>query len=165
MPFRVGVGFDAHRLVGDRPLILGGVEIPHHSGLLGHSDADVLTHVIIDALIGAANLGSIGLLFPDSDPRYKGIASITLLDQVVERVHENGFIVGNVDTVVVAQTPKLMPYRDQMILQLSQTLRTDPNNISVKATTTETLGYEGSGEGISAHAVVLIYRHDNNPNR
>lgn len=152
------MGFDAHRLVQGRPLILGGVTIPHSTGLLGHSDADVLVHVIIDALIGAANLGSIGLLFPDSDIQYKGVASTVLLSQVVTLVRDAGFEIGNIDTVLVAQAPKLMPYRDEMRSVLSAVLGVGTDQISIKATTTETLGYEGRSEGISAHAVAIIYR-------
>lgn len=157
-PFRVGVGYDAHRLVPGRPLVLGGITIPHATGLLGHSDADVLVHVIIDALIGAANLGSIGLLFPDTDPQYKGIASVKLLEQVMHRVRDMGYELGNVDTVLVAQAPKLMPYRDAMQATVAEVLRVDPMQVSIKATTTETLGFEGRSEGISAHAVAVLYR-------
>ncbi len=157
-PFRVGMGYDAHRLVADRRLVLGGVTIPHSTGLLGHSDADVVVHVIIDALIGAANLGSIGLLFPDSDPQYKGIASIRLLEIVMARVRATGYELGNVDVVVVAQKPKIMPYREAMITTVAGVLGGDVSQVSIKATTTETLGFEGREEGISAHAVAIIYR-------
>jgi len=157
-PFRVGMGYDAHRLVNDRRLVLGGVTIPHSTGLLGHSDADVLVHVIIDALIGAANLGSIGVLFPDSDPQYKGIASIRLLEIVMARVRATGYELGNVDVVVVAQKPKIMPYREEMITTVAGVLGVDVSQVSIKATTTETLGFEGREEGISAHAVAIIYR-------
>jgi 2-C-methyl-D-erythritol 2,4-cyclodiphosphate synthase len=156
-PFRVGMGVDAHALVEGRPLILGGVHIPHPKGLLGHSDADVLTHVIIDAVIGAAGLGSIGMLFPDTDPQYKGIASTALLANVVGRIRDIGFEVGNIDAVVVAQAPKIMPHRDAMRECLAMTLGIDISAVSLKATTTERLGFEGREEGISAHAVALIY--------
>ncbi|NDC82597.1 2-C-methyl-D-erythritol 2,4-cyclodiphosphate synthase [bacterium] len=164
-PFRIGIGFDAHRLVENRPLILGGVTIDYHRGLLGHSDADVLTHVIIDALIGAADLGSIGLLFPDSDPQYKGVASTTLLQQVVAKVRSKGFEIGNVDSVIVAQAPKLMPFRDEMKKNLAAIMAISTTDISIKATTTETLGFEGQGDGISAHAVALIVAHEHRQNR
>jgi 2-C-methyl-D-erythritol 2,4-cyclodiphosphate synthase len=157
-PFRIGMGYDAHRLVENRPLILGGVHIPYSLGLLGHSDADVLVHVIIDALIGAANLGSIGQLFPDSDPQYKGVASTDLLAQVAIRVREAGYEIGNIDTVLVAQAPKVMPYSAQMKSVIAAVIGVDIQQISIKATTTETLGFEGRGEGISAHAVALLYR-------
>ncbi len=158
LPFRVGIGFDAHAFSADRPLILGGVLIPHRHGLSGHSDADVLTHVIIDALIGAANLGSIGVLFPDTDPQYKGIESIKLLEKVVNLVHQSGYVIGNVDTVIVAQAPKLMPHRQAMQNNLATALQVDLDQVSVKATTTEKLGFEGQELGISAHAVVLLVR-------
>ncbi len=157
-PFRVGMGYDAHRLVVGRDLVLGGVTIPHSTGLLGHSDADVLVHVMIDALIGAANLGSIGLLFPDSDPQYQGVASVRLLETVMGRVRAMGYELGNVDGVVVAQNPKIMPYRDAMITTVAGALGVDIGQVSIKATTTESLGFEGREEGISAHAVAIIYR-------
>lgn len=157
-PFRIGIGYDAHALTEGRPLILGGVHIPHPYGLMGHSDADVLTHVMIDALIGAANLGSIGMLFPDTDPQYKGIASVRLLGKVVDRVHALGYKVGNVDSVIVAQAPKLMPYRDAMQATLADWLQVDLDQVSIKATTTENLGFEGEKRGISAHAVALLVR-------
>lgn len=153
---RIGMGVDAHRLVEGRPLILGGIAIPHHKGLLGHSDADVLTHVIIDAIIGALCLGSIGVLFPDTDPQYKGISSLKLLSFVVEKMKMAGYRIGNVDTVVVAQEPKLKSHMEAMRTSLAKVLEASPTDVSVKATTTETLGFEGRQEGISAHAVVLL---------
>lgn len=153
---RVGIGYDAHRLVDDRPLVLGGVTIPHTKGLLGHSDADVLLHAICDALLGAAGLGDIGKHFPDTDPAYKGIASLELLEAVGEKISRNGFSCINIDAVIVAQKPKLFPFMEEMESNIAAALRTAPASVNVKATTTEGLGFEGAGEGISAQAVVLI---------
>lgn len=153
---RVGFGYDVHRLVDGRPLILGGVEIPYDKGLLGHSDADVLAHAVMDALLGAAGAGDIGRHFPDSDDRYKGISSLTLLSRVGEVLHEKGFAVGNIDAVVVAQQPKLAPYIEAMELNLAKALSIDPARINVKATTTEGLGFTGTGEGIAAYGTALI---------
>lgn len=153
---RVGFGYDVHRLVDGRPLILGGVEIPYDKGLLGHSDADVLVHAVMDALLGAAGAGDIGRHFPDSDDRYKGISSLTLLSRVGEVLHEKGFAVGNIDAVVVAQQPKLAPYIEAMELNLAKALSIDPARINVKATTTEGLGFTGTGEGIAAYGTALI---------
>lgn len=154
--FRIGHGYDVHRLVEGRRLVLGGVEIPYEKGLLGHSDADVLTHALCDALLGAAALGDIGRLFPDSDPEYEGADSIVLLGKVVERLREAGFVPVNADVTVLAQRPKLMPYIEPMRARLAEALGTDAGRVSVKATTEEGLGFTGSGEGIAAHAVCLI---------
>lgn len=153
---RIGHGYDVHRLVEGRRLILGGVEIPFEKGLLGHSDADVLTHAIMDALLGAAALGDIGKLFPDSDQAYEGADSLKLLERVVEVLKENGYTVGNVDATVLAQRPKLAPHIPQMRERLARAVGTDMGRVSVKATTEEGLGFTGAGEGIAAHAVALI---------
>ena len=153
---RIGHGYDVHRLVEGRSLILGGVRIPFEKGLDGHSDADVLTHAVMDALLGAAALGDIGKLFPDTDDRYLGADSIALLREVDRRLTEAGYRLGNLDVTVIAQRPKLAPYINQMRQNLAAALRTELQNISVKATTEEHLGFTGSGEGIAAHAVALI---------
>ena len=153
---RIGHGYDVHRLVEGRRLILGGVEIPFEKGLLGHSDADVLTHAIMDALLGAAALGDIGKLFPDSDQAYEGADSLKLLERVVEVLKENGYMVGNVDATVLAQRPKLAPHIPQMRERLARAMGTDMGRVSVKATTEEGLSFTGAGEGIAAHAVALI---------
>ena len=153
---RIGHGYDVHRLVEGRRLILGGVEIPFEKGLLGHSDADVLAHAIMDALLGAAALGDIGRLFPDSDPVYEGADSLKLLERVVEVLKENGYTVGNVDATVLAQRPKLAPHIPQMRERLARAMGTDMGRVSVKATTEEGLSFTGAGEGIAAHAVALI---------
>lgn len=153
---RIGHGYDVHRLVGGRKLILGGVEIPFDRGLLGHSDADVLTHAVMDALLGAAALGDIGKLFPDSDPAYAGADSLGLLDRVVERLGEKGYLVGNVDATVIAQQPKLSRFIPQMVQNLARRLGVPADRVNVKATTEEGLGFSGAGEGIAAHAVVLL---------
>jgi 2-C-methyl-D-erythritol 2,4-cyclodiphosphate synthase len=153
---RVGLGYDTHRLVAGRKLILGGVCIPYSHGLLGHSDADVLVHAIIDALLGAAGLGDIGRLFPDSDERYKGVSSLVLLAKVAKILTEMGFIVCNIDSVVIAQVPKLAPYIEQMESNISRILDIDSGYVNVKATTEEGLGFTGSGEGISAKAICCI---------
>ncbi|MEE2708197.1 MAG: 2-C-methyl-D-erythritol 2,4-cyclodiphosphate synthase [Gemmatimonadota bacterium] len=154
--FRVGFGYDVHKLVKGRALILGGVEIPFERGLLGHSDADVLAHAIGDALLGAAALGDIGRHFPDTDEQYREVDSLWLLQQIVMRIADAGFEIGNVDATVVAQRPKLAPHIDAMRQQLSRALGIDRNGVSVKATTSERLGFMGREEGIAAHAVVLI---------
>lgn len=151
---RIGHGYDVHRLVPGRKLILGGVEIPFERGLDGHSDADVLTHALMDALLGAASLGDIGLLFPDNDPQYKGISSLLLLEEVVRRVHAAGFAVGNADITVLCQRPKLRPHIPAMQERLRALLGTE--TVNVKATTEEGLGFTGSGEGIACHAVCLL---------
>jgi 2-C-methyl-D-erythritol 2,4-cyclodiphosphate synthase len=153
---RVGMGYDAHRLVPSRPLILGGVEIPHSLGLAGHSDADALIHAIGDALLGAVAAGDLGRHFPDTDPAYKGIASIILLEKIVAVVQNRGYLVGNVDATVVAQAPKLAPHIAKMIARLAPVLQIDPANLNIKATTTEGMGFTGQGEGIAAYAVVLV---------
>lgn len=153
---RIGMGYDVHRLVEDRKLILGGVEIPFEKGLLGHSDADVLLHAIMDALLGAAALGDIGKHFPDTDSKYKGISSIKLLEHVGKLLADNLFIIGNIDATVIAQRPKLLPYREQMVKNVAKTLNISESRINIKATTEEGLGFTGSGEGIAAQAVALL---------
>lgn len=153
---RIGHGYDVHRLVEGRPLILGGVRIPFEKGLDGHSDADVLTHAVMDALLGAAAMGDIGKLFPDTDDRYLGADSIALLREVDRRLTEAGYRLGNLDVTVIAQRPKLAPYINQMRQNLAAALHTELQNVSVKATTEEHLGFTGSGEGIAAHAVCLL---------
>ena len=155
---RIGHGYDVHRLVPGRKLILGGVEIPHTTGLLGHSDADVLTHALMDALLGAAAMGDIGHLFPDSDVQYAGADSLQLLLAVMERLRAAGYAVGNVDCTVLAQAPKLAPHILQMRKNLAEILGCGLDAVSVKATTEEGLGFTGAKEGIAAHAVVLLRR-------
>jgi 2-C-methyl-D-erythritol 2,4-cyclodiphosphate synthase len=156
MGLRVGLGYDVHKLTQDRKLIMGGVEIPYELGLLGHSDADVLIHAIMDALLGAAKMGDIGKLFPDSDPKYKGISSITLLKCVKEKMDEKGIKVVNIDSIIVAQKPKMRPYIEQMEKNIAQALDCDVDLINVKATTEEELGFTGRKEGIASKAVCLI---------
>lgn len=156
--FRVGSGYDVHRLVEDRKLILGGVEIPYEKGLLGHSDADVLVHAIMDALLGAAACGDIGKLFPDTDPQYKGADSILLLKEVGRVLKEKNYIISNIDSTVVAQKPKLAGYIPQMKENISKALDIDADCVNVKATTTEKLGFEGEGLGISSQAVCIVYQ-------
>jgi len=153
---RIGHGYDVHRLVQDRKLILGGVEIPCELGLLGHSDADVLTHAVMDALLGAAGMWDIGHAFPDSDPAYKGISSLLLLEQVMEMLKEKGLSVGNIDATVIAQRPKLAPYIPQMRENFASVLGVSVDRVNVKATTEEGLGFTGTGEGMAAHAVALL---------
>ena len=153
---RIGHGYDVHRLTEGRRLILGGVEVPYEKGLLGHSDADVLTHAVMDALLGAAALGDIGKLFPDTDAAYAGISSILLLERVAERLREAGYAVVNLDATVLAQAPKLAPYRERMRENLVRALALDASRVSVKATTEEGLGFTGEGLGIAAHAVALL---------
>ena len=155
---RIGHGYDVHRLTEGRRLILGGVEVPYEKGLLGHSDADVLTHAVMDALLGAAALGDIGKLFPDTDAAYAGISSILLLGRVAERLREAGYAVVNLDATVLAQAPKLAPYRERMRENLARALSLDASRVSVKATTEEHLGFTGREEGISAYATVLIVK-------
>ena len=155
---RIGHGYDVHRLVEGRKLILGGVEIPFEKGLDGHSDADVLVHAVMDALLGAAALGDIGKLFPDTDDAYLGADSVELLKKVRNVLQEHGWKPGNLDATVIAQRPKLAPYIDTMRKRIADALETDAENVSVKATTEERLGFTGSGEGIAAHAVCLIER-------
>ena len=153
---RIGHGYDVHRLTEGRRLILGGVEVPYEKGLLGHSDADVLTHAVMDALLGAAALGDIGKLFPDTDAAYAGISSILLLERVAERLREAGYAVVNLDATVLAQAPKLALYRERMRENLAHALALDASRVSVKATTEEGLGFTGEGLGIAAHAVALL---------
>jgi len=153
---KIGIGIDAHRLVEGQPLILGGVKIPYHQGLLGHSDADVLTHAIMDALLGALALGDIGLHFPPSEESYRDADSVILLRRVMHLIDEKGYRIGNIDAVVVAQSPKLAAFIPKMRERLAGAMEISVDQISVKATTTERMGYEGRGEGISAQAVALL---------
>ena len=153
---RIGHGYDVHRLVEDRDLILGGVKIPYEKGLLGHSDADVLLHAVSDALLGAAALGDIGKHFPDTDPAYKGADSLKLLACVVEKIHAAGYRVGNVDVTMIAQKPKLKDYIPQMQKNIAETLGVAENQVNVKATTEEHLGFTGDGSGMACHAVCLL---------
>ena len=153
---RVGFGFDAHRLVAGRPLILGGVNIPYDRGLQGHSDADVLLHAACDALLGAVGLGDLGSHFPDTDPELEGVSSIALLRRVMVMVREAGFEVQNLDSTVVAQAPKLAPHIHNMIATIADAIEVGPSQVSVKATTTEGMGFAGSGEGIAAYAVAAL---------
>lgn len=153
---RIGHGYDVHRLVPDRRLVLGGVEIEHTLGLLGHSDADVLTHAVMDALLGAAALGDIGRLFPDSDDAFLNISSLVLLSRVRDALADAGYRVVNIDATLIAQAPKVGPYRRQMQESLAAALGVDPGCVNVKATTEEHLGFTGDGSGMSAHAVALI---------
>ena len=155
-PIRVGHGYDVHRLVPDRKLVLGGVEIPCALGLLGHSDADVLTHAVMDALLGAAALGDIGRHFPDSDPAYAGADSIMLLKTVCGMLRARGYALGNLDCTVIAQAPKLMPHIETMRENIAAACGAELSRINIKATTEEGLGFTGSGEGIAAHAVALL---------
>ena len=156
IPFRIGHGYDVHRLVENRALIIGGVKIPYEKGLDGHSDADVLLHAITDALLGAAALGDIGKLYPDNDDRFLGIDSLLLLKDTKDRLTSLGYTVGNVDATVIAQRPKLAPYIETMRENIAATLEIPIGSVNVKATTEEKLGFTGSGEGIAAHAVALI---------
>lgn len=153
---RIGQGYDVHRLTEGRDLILGGVKIPYEKGLLGHSDADVLVHAVMDALLGAAALGDIGQHFPDTDPKYKGISSILLLKHVGELLEEKGYVIENIDATIIAQRPKLAAYRPQMAANIAAALHIETDQVSVKATTEEGLGFTGSGEGISSQAIVLL---------
>lgn len=156
MNLRVGLGYDVHRLVSGRNLILGGVTVDYEKGLLGHSDADVLIHALMDSLLGAAGKGDIGRHFPDTDERYKGISSIILLKRVYDLIKEDGYSLVNADCVIIAQKPKLMTYIDSMRSNISECLETESANINIKATTEEGLGFTGSGEGIAAKAVCLL---------
>ena len=163
---RIGQGYDVHRLTEGRKLILGGVEIPYEKGLLGHSDADVLIHAVMDALLGAAALGDIGQHFPDTDPAYKGISSIELLGKVGALLEEKGYVIENIDATIIAQRPKLASYRPQMEENIAEALHLDPFRVSVKATTEEGLGFTGSGEGTASQAITLLtetadYCYDN----
>ena len=158
---RVGMGYDVHRLTVGRKLIMGGVEIPYEKGLLGHSDADVLVHAVMDALLGAAALGDIGKHFPDTDPEYEGVSSIRLLEYVGRILEENGYVIENIDATIIAQRPKMRPYIDQMRENMAEALGIETNQVSVKATTEEGLGFTGTGEGISSHAICAIEKFTN----
>lgn len=153
---RIGMGYDVHRLVEDRDLIIGGEKIEYEYGLLGHSDADVLLHAIMDALLGAAALGDIGTHFPDTDERYRGISSVRLLAYVDQLLEENGYSVGNIDATIIAQRPKMAPYIPKIRENIANTLGLELNQVNIKATTEEGLGFTGSGEGISAQAVCIL---------
>ena len=153
---RIGMGYDVHKLVENRDLILGGVKIPYEKGLLGHSDADVLLHAIMDALLGAAALGDIGKHFPDTDPAYKGISSIRLLEHVADLLEEHQFLIENIDATIIAQRPKMRPYIDTMRENIAKALKIESDQINVKATTEEGLGFTGSGEGISSQAICSL---------
>ncbi len=158
--FRIGNGYDVHRLVAGRKLILGGVEIAHPLGLDGHSDADLLVHAICDALLGALGCGDIGKYFPDTDPQWKGVSSLTLLKQVGAMCEERGFAIANIDSIIAAQKPKIAPHIKAMQKNISGSLSIDPEQVNVKATTTETLGFVGREEGMSAYAVALLQKRD-----
>lgn len=153
---RIGLGYDVHRLVEDRDLILGGVKIPYELGLLGHSDADVLIHAIMDSLLGATALGDIGKHFPDTDPKYKGISSITLLKEVGRLLEKNNYKIGNIDATIIAQKPKMAPHIEQMRHNIADALNIDFNQVNVKATTEEGLGFTGEGLGISSQCICLV---------
>ncbi len=153
---RVGMGYDVHRLVEGRKLILGGVEIPYEKGLLGHSDADVLIHAIMDALLGAAALGDIGKHFPDTDPQYKGISSVELLKHVAKLLDKNNYVIENIDATVIAQRPKLRPYMEEMTKNIAGALGIDENRLNLKATTEEGLGFTGTGEGMASQAICSL---------
>ena len=153
---RVGMGYDVHRLVENRKLILGGVEIPYEKGLLGHSDADVLLHAIMDALLGAAALGDIGKHFPDSDPAYKNISSMKLLEHVGELLEEHNYVIENIDATIIAQRPKMLPHIPQMVKNVASALGLEEDQVNIKATTEEGLGFTGSGEGISSQAICML---------
>lgn len=153
---RIGMGYDVHKLTKNRKCIIGGVEIPYEKGLLGHSDADVLLHAIMDALLGAAALGDIGKHFPDTDPAYQGISSLKLLEHVAGLLEENLFLVENIDATIIAQAPKMRPYIDEMRENIAKALRIEAGQVNVKATTEEGLGFTGKGEGISAQAICLL---------
>ena len=153
---RVGMGYDVHRLVEGRKLILGGVEIPYEKGLLGHSDADVLIHAIMDALLGAAALGDIGKHFPDTDPQYKGISSVELLKHVAKLLDENNYVIENIDATVIAQRPKLRPYMEEMTKNIAGALGIEENRLILKATTEEGLGFTGTGEGMASQAICSL---------
>ncbi|MDQ9170615.1 2-C-methyl-D-erythritol 2,4-cyclodiphosphate synthase [Oxalobacteraceae bacterium R-40] len=157
-PFKVGQGYDCHALVANRPLIIGGVTIPHKTGLLGHSDADVLLHAITDALLGAAGLGDIGRHFPDTDPQFSGADSRVLLREAAKRVRATGYAIGNIDATIIAQAPKMAPHIANMVSNIAEDLRLDSACVNIKAKTNEKLGYLGREEGIAADAVALLYR-------
>ncbi len=153
---RVGLGYDVHRLVENRDLIIGGVKIPHHLGLLGHSDADVLLHAIMDSILGAACLGDIGKHFPNTDDKYKGISSILLLKEVGKLILDKGYTIGNIDATIIAQNPKMLPHIDTMRRNIAEALNIDINNINIKATTEEKLGFTGQELGISSQSICLL---------
>lgn len=153
---RIGMGYDVHKLTEGRKLILGGVEIPFEKGLLGHSDADVVVHAIMDALLGAAALGDIGKHFPDTDPQYEGISSIELLSHVGKLLCENGYKIGNIDATIICQQPKISPYREEMVSNVAKALEISSDQVGIKATTEEGLGFTGEGLGISSQAIVLL---------
>ncbi len=154
--YRIGNGYDVHRLIKGRKLILGGVDIPHGLGLDGHSDADVLCHALCDSLLGASGAGDLGKYFPDTDNKWKGVSSLVLLEKSGELVAERGFQISNIDTTIVAQQPKIGPHIESMTTNISETLKIDPTQINIKATTTERLGFTGREEGIAAYAVALL---------
>ena len=158
---RVGMGYDVHRLSAGRKLIIGGVEIPYEKGLLGHSDADVLLHAIMDALLGAAALGDIGKHFPDTDPEYEGISSIKLLEHVGRLLDESGYVIENIDATIIAQRPKMRPYIEQMRENIASALNIETGQVNVKATTEEGLGFTGTGEGISSQAICAVEKYTN----
>ncbi|AUN12830.1 2-C-methyl-D-erythritol 2,4-cyclodiphosphate synthase [Paraclostridium sordellii] len=159
---RVGMGYDVHKLVENRKLILGGVEIPHEKGLLGHSDADVLLHAIMDSILGALALGDIGKHFPDTDEKFKGADSMKLLEHVYNLIKEKGYVIGNLDATIIAQAPKMAPHIQDMRFNIARVLNTDIDNINVKATTEEGLGFTGNKEGISSQSICLLVKIDNN---
>ncbi|CEN79412.1 2-C-methyl-D-erythritol 2,4-cyclodiphosphate synthase [Paraclostridium sordellii] len=159
---RVGMGYDVHKLVENRKLILGGVEIPHDKGLLGHSDADVLLHAIMDSILGALALGDIGKHFPDTDEKFKGADSMKLLEHVYNLIKEKGYVIGNLDATIIAQAPKMAPHIQDMRFNIARVLNTDIDNINVKATTEEGLGFTGNKEGISSQSICLLVKIDNN---
>lgn len=158
---RIGMGYDVHKLAENRKMIIGGVEIPYEKGLLGHSDADVLIHAIMDALLGAAALGDIGKHFPDNDEQYRGISSVKLLEHVRELIADEGYVIGNIDATIIAQRPKMSPYREQMRENIAKALGISINQIGIKATTEEGLGFTGAGEGISSQAIALLETVEN----
>ena len=157
---RIGQGYDVHKLVEGRKLILGGVTVPYEKGLLGHSDADVLVHAVMDALLGAAALGDIGQHFPDTDPKYKGISSIALLKEVGALLEAEGYVIENIDATIIAQRPKMAPHIPKMRANVAKALQIKESQINIKATTEEGLGFTGAGAGIAAHAVVLLWKKD-----
>ena len=155
---RIGIGYDVHKLVENRKLIIGGVTIPHEKGLDGHSDADVLVHAIMDSLLGALAMGDIGKFFPDTDMKYKGVDSMLLLKEVASFIDEKGYKIGNIDSVIIAQQPKMAPFIDSMRVRIAQVLEIDVEQVGVKATTTEHLGFEGKKEGISSSSVAILFK-------
>ena len=155
---RIGIGYDVHKLVENRKLIIGGVTIPHEKGLDGHSDADVLVHAIMDSLLGALAMGDIGKFFPDTDMKYKGVDSMLLLKEVASFIDEKGYKIGNIDSIIIAQQPKMAPFIDSMRVRIAQVLEIDVEQVGVKATTTEHLGFEGRKEGISSSSVAILFK-------